>query len=428
MRRPTAPSRRSPPGCAGSVCRPTPWWRCSLPNTVESVIALLGVLRAGMIAAPLPLLWRQQDMVAALVAHRRQGDRHVSRIGADAPAEIAMQVAAELFPIRARLRLRARSAGRRGAARRCVRVRRRRICSSRRCAPACRRPCRRHHLRRHRRRHRSRRAQPQRADRRRARRVPGRRHRAGCNDPVDDPARLVRRHRAHAGAVAARRRHAGAASRLRSGVRRSARATIRPWCCPARRWRRLPTPAARSPSRHSRAVARARAARRRRAVAARRGAGGHREFRRNRIAGGRRGRRLPAPIPLASSPPRGVPEHRSANSAAAGTLALRGPMVPAQTDFRPASRGRATPDGYRDTGFACRSSATGTLRSPRLPASRRRSATIASASTRSMPRWRPPIRPPSSRAARRLARPAPRRQRAQAGDSPPNCRRAASMR
>ena len=36
-----------------------------LPNTVESVIALLGVLRAGMIAAPLPLLWRKQDIVVA---------------------------------------------------------------------------------------------------------------------------------------------------------------------------------------------------------------------------------------------------------------------------------------------------------------------------------------------------------------------------
>src|SRR5262249_38744383 len=34
-----------------------------LPNTVESVVAFLGVLRAGMIAVPIPLLWRQQDIV-----------------------------------------------------------------------------------------------------------------------------------------------------------------------------------------------------------------------------------------------------------------------------------------------------------------------------------------------------------------------------
>src|SRR6185503_2099628 len=37
-----------------------------MPNTVESVIACLGVLRAGMIAAPLPLLWRRRDLVDAL--------------------------------------------------------------------------------------------------------------------------------------------------------------------------------------------------------------------------------------------------------------------------------------------------------------------------------------------------------------------------
>ena len=37
-----------------------------LPNTVESIVAFLGVLRAGMIAVPMPLLWRQQEIVAAL--------------------------------------------------------------------------------------------------------------------------------------------------------------------------------------------------------------------------------------------------------------------------------------------------------------------------------------------------------------------------
>ena len=37
-----------------------------LPNTVENILTLLGVLRAGLIAAPLPLLWRRADAVAAL--------------------------------------------------------------------------------------------------------------------------------------------------------------------------------------------------------------------------------------------------------------------------------------------------------------------------------------------------------------------------
>src|SRR5689334_16978855 len=32
-----------------------------LPNTVECVLTVLGVLRAGMIALPMPLLWRRAD-------------------------------------------------------------------------------------------------------------------------------------------------------------------------------------------------------------------------------------------------------------------------------------------------------------------------------------------------------------------------------
>lgn len=71
-----------------------------LPNTIESVIALLGILRAGMIAVPLPLLWRRQDMVAALGRIGAKAIVTSTRIGATAQAEIAMQVAADLFPIR----------------------------------------------------------------------------------------------------------------------------------------------------------------------------------------------------------------------------------------------------------------------------------------------------------------------------------------
>jgi hypothetical protein len=71
-----------------------------LPHTVESVIALLGALRAGMIAVPLPLLWRKQDMVAALGRIGAKAIITSSRIGSLAGADLAMQVAAELFPIR----------------------------------------------------------------------------------------------------------------------------------------------------------------------------------------------------------------------------------------------------------------------------------------------------------------------------------------
>ena len=71
-----------------------------LANTVDSVIALLGVMRAGMIAAPLPLLWREQEMVAALGRIGAKAIITSARIGAHAQADIAMQVAAEMFPIR----------------------------------------------------------------------------------------------------------------------------------------------------------------------------------------------------------------------------------------------------------------------------------------------------------------------------------------
>ena len=71
-----------------------------LPNTVESVIALLGVLRAGMIAAPMPVLWRCQDIVAALSKISAKAIVTSSRIGDAAQAETARQAAVELFSIR----------------------------------------------------------------------------------------------------------------------------------------------------------------------------------------------------------------------------------------------------------------------------------------------------------------------------------------
>jgi hypothetical protein len=72
-----------------------------LSHTVDSVIALLGVLRAGMIAVPIPLLWRQQEMIEALGRIGAKAIVTATRIGTHAYAEMAMQVAAELFPIRA---------------------------------------------------------------------------------------------------------------------------------------------------------------------------------------------------------------------------------------------------------------------------------------------------------------------------------------
>lgn len=71
-----------------------------MANTVDTVVTLLGILRAGMIATPLPLLWRQADCVAAL---DRIGARALivnGRIGAVDHCMLAMHVAADVFHIR----------------------------------------------------------------------------------------------------------------------------------------------------------------------------------------------------------------------------------------------------------------------------------------------------------------------------------------
>lgn len=71
-----------------------------LPNTVESILTLIGILRAGMIAAPLPALWRKADMTAALARVGAKVLITTQTIGDHASADTAMQVAADLFPIR----------------------------------------------------------------------------------------------------------------------------------------------------------------------------------------------------------------------------------------------------------------------------------------------------------------------------------------
>jgi AMP-binding enzyme len=71
-----------------------------LPNTIDGVIALLGTLRAGMIAALLPLLWRQRDIVNALNAIGCKAIITCARAGKHRPAKSAVLAAAELFPIR----------------------------------------------------------------------------------------------------------------------------------------------------------------------------------------------------------------------------------------------------------------------------------------------------------------------------------------
>lgn len=71
-----------------------------LPNTVDSIVAFLGILRAGMIAAPVPLLWRRRDLVDALGRVGAKAIVTCARAGRIAHADIAMHAAAALFPIR----------------------------------------------------------------------------------------------------------------------------------------------------------------------------------------------------------------------------------------------------------------------------------------------------------------------------------------
>src|SRR5882724_5068944 len=71
-----------------------------LPNIVESVIALLAVARAGLIAAPLPLLWRHADAAAALSRVAARALIGCQRVGDAVHGDLAMQIAMETFTIR----------------------------------------------------------------------------------------------------------------------------------------------------------------------------------------------------------------------------------------------------------------------------------------------------------------------------------------
>ncbi len=71
-----------------------------MANAVDSVLAFLAVLRAELIAMPLPLLWRRADTVGAI---RRTGASALivtGRIGATDHFDLAVNAAAEAFTVR----------------------------------------------------------------------------------------------------------------------------------------------------------------------------------------------------------------------------------------------------------------------------------------------------------------------------------------
>ncbi len=71
-----------------------------MPNIVEHVLTVLGVLRAGLIAAPLPLLWRRADAVTALARVGAKALIACGRVGGFDHCQFATRVAAEVFSIR----------------------------------------------------------------------------------------------------------------------------------------------------------------------------------------------------------------------------------------------------------------------------------------------------------------------------------------
>ena len=70
-----------------------------LPNTVEAILTILAVLRAGLIAVPIPMLWRRSDLVTALREISARAIVTMTHLGDNRHAEIACEAAAELFTL-----------------------------------------------------------------------------------------------------------------------------------------------------------------------------------------------------------------------------------------------------------------------------------------------------------------------------------------
>ena len=71
-----------------------------LPNTVEFALTVLAAYRAGLVVAPLPLLWRQAELTMALNRTAARAIVTTSKVDGISFADLAMNAAAEAFSIR----------------------------------------------------------------------------------------------------------------------------------------------------------------------------------------------------------------------------------------------------------------------------------------------------------------------------------------
>lgn len=71
-----------------------------LPNTIEAILVTLAAIRAGLVVAPIPLLWRQSKLNDALNRVRARSFITATRINGVDHAELAMNAAAATFSIR----------------------------------------------------------------------------------------------------------------------------------------------------------------------------------------------------------------------------------------------------------------------------------------------------------------------------------------
>ncbi|WP_027578566.1 class I adenylate-forming enzyme family protein [Bradyrhizobium sp. Ai1a-2] len=71
-----------------------------LPNTVEFALTVLAAHRAGLVVAPMPLLWRHAELTAALNRTAARAIVTTSRVDGVIYADFAMNAAAEAFSIR----------------------------------------------------------------------------------------------------------------------------------------------------------------------------------------------------------------------------------------------------------------------------------------------------------------------------------------